>query len=97
MKLRWDPRALQALREIRGYNCSSQLAYYCQPRPSASAKRVRLLPANPKMGVASSNREIRILAPTRYPYRIYYTVQNDDIVILHIRHTARQSPDDLGL
>ncbi|HEY5827616.1 MAG TPA: type II toxin-antitoxin system RelE/ParE family toxin [Hyphomicrobiaceae bacterium] len=33
--------------------------------------------------------------PTRYPYRIYYTVQGDEVVILHIRHTARRAPDDL--
>jgi plasmid stabilization system protein ParE len=49
------------------------------------------------MGTASSSPEIRILAPTRYPYRIYYTVQRNEVAILHIRHTARQAPEDLGL
>lgn len=35
------------------------------------------------------------LPPTRYPYRIYYAVLGDDVVILHIRHTARSTPEDL--
>ena len=97
MKLRWDPRAVQDLRDIRRYIAAASSATIANRVRRHLQKRVRLLPANPHMGVASSNREIRILAPTRYPYRIYYTLQGDDIVILHIRHTARQSPDDLGL
>ncbi len=47
------------------------------------------------MGVPSSQPGVRILQPTRYPYRIYYTVQGDEIVILHIRHTSRQAPGNI--
>jgi plasmid stabilization system protein ParE len=47
------------------------------------------------MGVATSERKIRILAPIRYPYRVYYTVQGNEVIVLHIRHTARQRPQDL--
>jgi plasmid stabilization system protein ParE len=94
MNLRWRPRALQDLRDIRSY-----IATHASP---AAADRVRRhlraradrLRASPFIGVASSNPEIRILPPTRYPYRIYYTVQGDDVVILHVRHTARAAPDD---
>jgi len=97
MNLRWDARALQDLREIRKY-----IAKQGSP---AAADRVRKhlrarannLRGSPLMGVSSGNPSIRILAPTRYPYRIYYSVLGDEIVILHIRHTARQTPDDLGL
>jgi plasmid stabilization system protein ParE len=48
------------------------------------------------MGALTSDPLLRILQPTRYPYRIYYTVQSDEIVILHIRHTARRTPEGLG-
>jgi plasmid stabilization system protein ParE len=97
MKLRWDPRALQDLREIRSY-----IAEHGSP---AAADRVRQhlriridgLLAHPFIGAVTTNPEIRILPPARYPYRIYYTVQGDDVVILHIRHTARLAPDDLSL
>jgi toxin ParE1/3/4 len=97
MKLRWDTRAIRDLRDIRKH-----IAAQSSPK---SAERVRLhlhdrinrLPANPLVGVLIGNGEIRILQPTRYPYRIYYAVQGDEVVILHIRHTARRAPDDLGV
>jgi plasmid stabilization system protein ParE len=97
MNLRWRPRALRDLRDICSY-----IAAHGSP---AAADRVRRhlrsradrLRTSPLIGVASSNPQIRILPPTRYPYRIYYTIQGDDVVILHIRHTARSAPDDLGL
>jgi hypothetical protein len=39
--------------------------------------------------VPSSQSGVRILQPTRYPYRIYYTVQGDGIVIpAHSPHVA---------
>ena len=59
-------------------------------------QRITQLSRLPHMGVVTSERKISILAPTRYPYRIYYTVQHNEVVILHIRHTARQAPTNLG-
>ena len=96
MKLRWDPRAVQDLRDIRRHITAASSATIANRVRRHLQKRVRLLPANPHMGVASSNGEIRILAPTRYPYRIYYSVQRNEVVVLHIRHTARQAPTNLG-
>jgi hypothetical protein len=52
---------------------------------------------HPFIGIATSNPEVRVLPATRYPYRIYYSIQKDEIFTLHIRHTARRAPDDLGL
>jgi toxin ParE1/3/4 len=97
MNLRWDARALQDLREIRSY-----IAVHGSPAAAERVRqhlriRVHRLLANPLIGVATTHPQIRILPPTRYPYRIYYTVQENDLVILHIRHTARLAPDDLIL
>jgi toxin ParE1/3/4 len=97
MNLRWDLRALQDLRDIRSY-----IAMRGSPAAGDRVRqhlrnRVHRLLTNPFIGVVSTNREIRILPPTRYPYRIYYSVQGEDVVILHIRHTARSAPDDLSL
>ena len=72
------------------------------PLPSAcafiSASASNTSPETPLIGVATSEPGIRILPPTRYPYRIYYTVTDVAVVILHIRHSARHDPDlgDLG-
>jgi len=97
MKLRWRPRALQDLREIRSYIATqSSPAAADRVRRHLRTRAIRLR-SSPLIGVVSSNPEIRILPPTRYPYRIYYTIQGDDVVILHVRHTARAAPDDLGL
>jgi toxin ParE1/3/4 len=93
MRLRWDSRALQDLQDIRSY-----IAAHGSP---AAADRVRRhlrtraqrLAKTPFIGVVSSNPDVRILPPARYPYRIYYTIRGDVLVILHIRHTARQAPE----
>ena len=68
-----------------------------QPIAQHLRNRVNRLLTNPFIGVVTTNPQIRILPPTRYPYRVYYTVQGNDVVILHIRHTARSTPEDLGL
>jgi addiction module RelE/StbE family toxin len=97
MKLRFDARAIDDLRSIRAYikqNAGSQAAERVRKNLHTRISRLR---NRPLMGVPSSAPELRILPPTRYPYRIYYTIQDDTVVILHIRHTARQLPniDDL--
>lgn len=95
MNLRYDARAVQDLRDIRSYIAA-------QGAPDAADRvrrhlraRIGRLLQHPMIGTVASIPNIRILPPTRYPYRIYYTVRGDDLVILHIRHTARQAPDDL--
>lgn len=55
--------------------------------------RINLLCEEPMMGVATNKPPIRILPLTRYPYRIYYTLTAEAVVILHIRQTSRPLPD----
>lgn len=76
-------------------------SYLVQQAGAQAAERVRLhllgkirrLADTPRMGRPTSNAEIRILPPTRYPYRVYYAVARDAVIILHIRHSARRDPD----
>lgn len=56
-------------------------------------KKIALLSESPNIGTRTSIPQIQILPPTRYPYRIYYTVVADAVIVLHIRHTARQAPE----
>ena len=75
MKLRWDSRAVQYLRDIRSY-----IAVHGAPGAADRVRqhlraRVDRLLANPFVGLATSNPHIRILPPTRYPYRVYYTAK----------------------
>lgn len=93
MKVKLHARARADLKAIHDY-----LRLHASP---ASADRVRAhlrqrimrLANVPRIGTASSNSETRILSPTRYPYRIYFTVRPDAVIILHIRHTSRPLPD----
>ena len=97
MNLRWDARALQDLRAIRSYIAAQGSPAAADHVRQHLRNRVNRLLTNPFIGVVTTNPQIRILPPTRYPYRVYYTVQGNDVVILHIRHTARSTPEDLGL
>jgi plasmid stabilization system protein ParE len=75
--------------------------YLRENASAASADRVRAhlrqrimrLGKFPYIGTTTTQSGIRILAPTRYPCRIYYTIADGAVVILHIRHTSRQAPD----
>lgn len=96
MKLRWDRRALQDLRDILNYAAEHGSPVAANRLRKHLVGRIDRLRTNPFIGVASSNPAIRTLLPTRYPYRVYYSVQDGEIVVLHIRHTARQTPGDLG-
>lgn len=58
--------------------------------------RAARLGAQVQLGVRSSHASIQILSPAKYPYRFYFTRTSDRVVILHIRHTARELPDDLA-
>lgn len=75
--------------------------YLLQEAGAQAADRVRAhlrakihrLANNPRIGRPTTNPDIRILPPTRYQYRIYYTVAREAVVILHFRHTSRLDPD----
>ncbi|MEQ1712559.1 MAG: type II toxin-antitoxin system RelE/ParE family toxin [Hyphomicrobium sp.] len=95
MKLRFDPQAVRDLVAIRDY--------LTETAGSESAERVRLhlkqrmarLLERPGTGISTTMPGVRVLSPTRYPYRIYFTIDGNTIVILHIRHTARQPLDEM--
>ena len=59
--------------------------------------RIMRLGEFPSIGISSNYPGIRLLSPTTYPYRIYFTVVDEAVVILHIRHTSRDEPkiDDI--
>ena len=98
MKLRFDAEALEDLRGIRRH-----LEQHASPKSAERLRRhlrarMERLCTHPRLGSPSSIPEIRVLPPTRYPYRVYYTLTTDAVVILHIRHTSRDLPkvDDLS-
>jgi addiction module RelE/StbE family toxin len=96
LRIRFAPRALNDLGEIR--------SYLTQHSP-LGAERVRVHIAEtidrlsdfPRLGRATDEPDVRVLPLTRYPYVIFYSVVSSEVVILHIRHGAREPIDPSSL
>ena len=89
MWLVWTPRALRDLQRI---------ATYLGARSPAGAKRVlaeirstiETRPTAPRIGQLIDDAQHRRLVVLRYPYVIFYRLDGDAILVLHIRHAARR-------
>jgi toxin ParE1/3/4 len=91
MKLRFTPRAAQDLAGI---------ADYIGERNPAAARYVRTAILHslqnlvwfPQVGRAQAVKGVRKLVTRKYPYLIYYTIDEaaQEIVILAIQHPARE-------
>ena len=89
MKIRFTPRAFSDLDVIR--------TYISQFNPAAAGRVVTLIETIakrlgdfPESGQRTDELDTRIAFSPRYPYRIYYRIVAEEVVILHIRHTARR-------
>jgi plasmid stabilization system protein ParE len=53
-----------------------------------------LLAEFPFAGHLTDETDVRVLAVVRYPFLIFYAIDttNDEVVILHVRHSAQQRP-----
>jgi len=91
MKLRFTPRAVSDIAAI---------ADYIRERDPAAAERVRAaiiqslqdLILFPRLGRAQTVEGVRKLVTRRYPYLVYYRVDEaaEEIIILAIQHPARE-------
>ena len=94
MTLRFTPRARDDLREI--------MDYIAKDNPVGADRMGRaifdacaLIAARPYLGIRNARaRELRSRLVTRYPYRIHYFVEDADVWIVHIRHSARRPLDE---
>lgn len=88
MKVRFAPRAAQDLVGI---------ADYIRAENPQAAERVRasilesleVLSAFPALGRRQSVEGVRKLVTRKYRYLVYYTANDDELVILTIQHPAR--------
>ena len=96
MSLRYDRRALSDLDEIYTYIATHD--------PQAAPRvigRIRALAEQllerPLLGRKSDFPSVRVRPVVTFPYVIFYAIKSNDIVILHIRHTARRQPSPAAL
>jgi toxin ParE1/3/4 len=93
MKVRWSESALVEIEDI--------VSYIYQNNRSAAAPVVEridgltaLLEEFPLVGHLTDEADVRALSVVRYPFVIFYAIDSaaDEIVILHVRHTAQERP-----
>ncbi|MEI9930971.1 MAG: type II toxin-antitoxin system RelE/ParE family toxin [Rhizomicrobium sp.] len=92
MKIRYTANASAELTQIFDYVAHEN------PRAAAAIVRrvevvVGRLALFPGMGHACDVPGVLIAPLVRYPYAIYYTVEDDDLIVLHIHHSARRPPE----
>lgn len=91
MKVRYSETALRELDEIFAY-------IYERNRSAAAAvvdrvdRVAALLEEFPFAGHTTDEPGVRIMPLVRYPYLVFYAVNGEEIVILHVRHGARLRP-----
>lgn len=91
MKVRYTATALIEVKEIFAY---------LSERNQTAAKRVvarveqtiQNLADFPEMAQEADEPGTRRMPVGRYPFIVFYTIENDEVVILHVRHGARQWP-----
>jgi toxin ParE1/3/4 len=97
MNVVYSPRAM---RDLQGIS-----AYLVERNPTGAANvlgaiksSIETLSFFPQIGRVVDDAEHRRLPVLRYPYLIYYRIADDELLILHIRHSSRRPinpPTDL--
>ena len=91
MKLRFTPRATQDLIGIADYVREHSPQGALRVR-AAILESLQNLVGFPRLGRAQKVAGVRKLVTRRYPYLVYYTVDEEagEVVILTIQHPARE-------
>ena len=92
VKVCYAPRAHKDLVEIHAW-LSERSANVAAAVLAAVRSTADLIGEYPQIGRATDIDGVKVLPVVRYPYLVYYTVEADEVVIIHVRHGARTSPD----
>lgn len=94
MRVRYTQTALSELEEI--------FAYIASRNPKAAAavvagveQVVAWISDFPQMGYLIED-NIRLLPIGRYPFLIFYTADEDEVIVRNVRHAARRRPGEAG-
>ncbi len=91
MNVRYSPRAISDIERMAEYLADKSVV---APAIVGAAieSTVRLLGEFPKSGrVLEQRPKVRVIPLGRFPYLVFYTIHDGQVVILHIRHGARRS------
>jgi toxin ParE1/3/4 len=94
MKVRWSETALTEIEDIFSYIHENS-----RSAATAVVNRIEgltsLLGEFPLIGHLADEAGVRVLPVVRYPFLIFYAIDHgaNEVVILHVRHAARERPD----
>ena len=88
MRLRFTPRALAELEAILA-TIAEQAPQGARRVEDRIRKAIALLVGHPMGGQQTSNPRLRRIVVRPYPYLIFYEVIGDEVVIIAVRHGAR--------
>jgi toxin ParE1/3/4 len=95
--VRYSPRAARDLAEIADYWID------VSPAGARSIERgirrtIDLISFFPRSGrVLEQRPDVRVMPVARHPYLVFYVTREDDVLVLHIRHGAREPIDPTKL
>jgi plasmid stabilization system protein ParE len=89
MRVRYTPRAQSDLDSIFSY-LDAQAPSAAQAVKTAIVRRVTLLGDFPLLAPLSEISGVHELTIIRYPYKVYYEIENDEVWALHIRDARRR-------
>jgi plasmid stabilization system protein ParE len=92
IKLTWSPRArgdIDAIHEwVARQNKKAATRVVAEIRKTAT-----LIGQYPGIGRPTNRPRLRALPVVRFPYLVYFTLADREVVILHVRHAARAEPN----
>jgi toxin ParE1/3/4 len=91
MRVRYTATALSETEEIISYIAEHNRSAAVAVRERIE-RTIALLAEIPEMAQLTDEPGVRKLPLRSYPYVIFYTVNGDELVILHVRHGARRLP-----
>jgi plasmid stabilization system protein ParE len=91
VRLRYTQRARQDIERIFAHLDTRSPAGAMSVK-HALKRAIETIDAFPTGGQASEWKNARQRPVNPYPYIVYWTVEDSEIWILHIRHTSRQAP-----
>ena len=92
MRIRYTARALVEIDEIYSYIAEDNKAA-ADRVINQIEQTIALIGQFPKIGRLKYRNEVRMLPVRRYPqYLVFYALNDDEVVILNVRHGARRRP-----
>jgi toxin ParE1/3/4 len=92
MRIRYTPRARDDLAAIYSF-LDQRSPAGAQSVKIAVERRIRLLADFPFIAPMTEEPGVYELSMIRYPYRIYYRVEADEVRIVHVWHASRERPE----